>query len=134
MNWSKVLLAGVLAGIATWVADFVMHGILLADTYVKYSDVFTQEQASPFSFLAISLSIGITAAILFGKTRDSWAPGPKGGATYGFFLGLVAFFTPFYNSLVIDGWPYYLSWCHGGINVIDGVVGGLVLGLVYKQA
>jgi hypothetical protein len=134
MNWSKVLLAGVLAGIATWIADFIMHGQIMAATYVRLSDVFSQEQASPFSFLAISVCIGIAAAILFAKTRSSWAAGPKGGATYGFFLGLVAFFAPFYSSLVIEGWPYYLSWCQGGISLIGAVIGGTVLGLVYKQA
>lgn len=134
MKWSKVVLAGVLAGIATWIADYVMYGVIMADTYVKYSDVFSQEAASPFSFLLVAVCIGLAAAILFGKTRSSWAAGLKGGATFGFFLGLVAFFSPFYSSLVIDGWPYYLSWCHGGISLIDGVIGGSVLGLVYKQA
>ena len=57
----------------------------------------------------------------------------KGGATFGFFLGLVAFFPNFYFSLVLEGFPYFLSWCWGGINLIDFVIAGVVLALIYRQ-
>ena len=77
--------------------------------------------------------IGIFAAILFAKTRTSWAESWKGGATFGFWLSLTAFFANFYYPLVLEGFPYYLSWCWGGINVIEGVIGGAVLGLIYKR-
>ncbi len=31
---------------------------------------------------------------------------------------------PFYNTLVLDGFPYFLSWCQGGANLIGAVVLG----------
>jgi hypothetical protein len=133
MNWSRILIAGVAAGVALNISDFVMHGLIMGNTYTKYS-VFTQEQASPFLFLVIALCIGIAAAILFAKTRASWAAGAAGGATFGFWLGLVSFFAPFYNSLVFEGFPYYMGWCWGGISLIGAVIGGTVLGLIYKKA
>ncbi len=133
MNWQKALLAGVVAGIALTISDFVMHGLIMAKTYTKYPNVFTQEQANPLFFLLVALCIAIFAAILFAKTRQCWADGFRGGATYGFFLGMVAFFPPFYSSIVIDGWPYHLSWCHGGINLIGAVIGGAVLGVMYRR-
>lgn len=133
MNWSRVIIAGVVAGIATWIVDFVCHGVILNSTYERYSDVFFLG-SSPLWFLLISVCVGIAAAILFAKSRACWGAGAKGGATYGFWLGLVAFFGPFYSPLVIAGFPYYLSWCQGSINLIDGVVGGVVLGLLYKKA
>jgi len=133
MNWTRAILAGLAAGIVTNIADFVMHGLILGKTYMKY-DVFTQEPANPLWFLVISLCIGIAAAILFAKSRGSWAEGWTGGATFGFFLGLTAFFSNFYSPLVLAGFPYFLSWCWGGINLIDGVLGGVVLGAIYKTA
>ena len=42
MNWTRALIGGVVAGIVVWIADFVMHGILLGETYARYP-VFTQE-------------------------------------------------------------------------------------------
>lgn len=133
MNWTRVLLGGIVAGIVTFLADFVMHGMLLANTYKKYTDAFSQTEVNPLYFLAISVTTGIFIAILFGKTRSSWAAGAKGGAAFGFFFGLALFFMNFYNPLVIGGFPYYLSWCWGGVGVIDGLIGGAVLGAIVPR-
>ena len=133
MNWTRVLLGGAAAGIVTNIADFVMHGQIMANTYMKYTQVFSRTQANPLWFLLISLCIGIAAAILFAKTRSSWTGGWAGGATFGFFLGLVGFWPGFYNPLVIDAFPYYLSWCWGGITMIDSLLAGAVLGAIIKK-
>lgn len=133
MNWTKILIAGLAAGIAMNLADFVMHGFILGSTYTEYP-VFTSEQANPLWFLLISVLIALFAAILFSKTRECWAPGVAGGATFGFWLGMVAFFSEFYNPLVLEGFPYFLAWCWGGTSLITGVVGGAVLGAVLKRA
>ena len=133
MNWGRIIGGGVAAGIVTWLADFVMHGVLMADEYKRLSGVFTQTQANPLSFLAISVVVGVFVALLFAKTRASWGAGWKGGATYGLYLGLAIFFMNFYYPLVIDGFPYFLGWCWGGIGVVDGVLGGAVLGAILPR-
>lgn len=133
MNWTRIVAAGLAAGIATNVADFVMHGTIMAATYQRYTQVFSQTPANPAWFTLVSVCIGVAAAILFGRTRSAWAPGWRGGLTYGFFLGLVGFFPGFYNSLVFEGFPYYLSWCWGGITMIDSLIGGAVLGAIVKR-
>ena len=81
--------------------------------------------------MSIAVSLGV--AILFAKTRATWASGWKGGATFGLFFGIAHFFTGFYNPLVIAGFPYYLGWCWGGIGVIGGVVRGAVLGALIPR-
>ena len=131
MNWSKTILAGVLGGVAMWLANFVLHGLIMAATYSRY-DVFRQD-GGVFHFLLIGVMMSFFAAMLFGKTRSSWAPGVKGGATFGFYLGLFSFFAHFYNSLTIEGFPYYLSWCWGGIGLIVLTIMGVAIGAVYKK-
>lgn len=133
MNWTRIVAAGLAAGIATNIADFVMHGMIMAATYKRYTQVFSQTPANPAWFALVAVCIGVAAAILFGRTRNAWAPGWQGGLTFGFFLGLVAFFPGFYNPLVIDGFPYYLSWCWGGITMIDSLIAGAVLGAIIKR-
>ena len=132
MNWTRIALAGVAAGVVTWISDFVLHGIVMAPTYQRLSQVYSQTQANPALFLVVAVTICVTAALLFARTRGSWAPGWKGGLTFGLFLGLVIFFQRFYDPLVIDGYPYYLSWCQGGINMIDSLLAGAVIGAVIK--
>ena len=133
MNWTRTALAGIVAGIVMSVADFIMHGLMLGPTYQRYDQVFSQTPANPAWFLLIAVCIGIAAALLFGKTRQSWKTGWMGGATFGAFLGLVGFWPGFYSTLVIDGFPYYLAWCWGGITMIDSVLAGSVLGAFIKR-
>jgi len=132
MNWSKTLLAGVLAGIAMMIANFVMHGIIMGPTYGRHPDLFVQEEGGIGGFLVVALIIGIGLAILFSKTRNSWAAGLVGGATFGLIAGIAPFFNNFYDHMIYNGFPYYLSWCHGGMDLIAYVIGGAVMGLVLK--
>ena len=132
MNWSKVLIAGIAGGIAMNVAEFVMHGLILANTYMKYPEVFSQTEANPLYFLAIAVLVAIFATVLFAKTRSSWSAGWSGGVRFGFYLGLFTFFSNFVYALVIDGFPYFLSWCWGGAELIALSVMGAVVGAIYK--
>jgi len=132
MNWARVILAGMVAGVVTTIVNFVLHGMILGNTYAKYPEVFTQEQANPLTFFLVGIFIGIPVAILFARTRNSWRKGSLGGAIFGFFLGLVVFFLPMYDSIVIESFPYFLSWCWGGINLIGFVVYGLIVGIICK--
>jgi hypothetical protein len=132
MNWTRALIAGVAGGVVVNIADFIQHGLILGKAYEKYP-VFTQTQANPLHFLAIAVLTGIFAALLFAKTRDSWPDGIKGGLMFGFMLGLVYFFQPFYNNLVLEGFPYHLGWCWGGVNLVDSVLFGAVVSLIYKK-
>ena len=132
MNWTRIALAGLAAGIVTWISDFVLHGMVMGPTYQRLSQVFSQTQANPAWFLLISFTIWLMAALLFARTRSSWAAGFKGGLSFGFFLGLVIFFQRFYDPLVIDGYPYYLAWCQGGISMIDSLLAGAVIGSIVK--
>ena len=133
MNWTKILSAGLVAGIVVNLVDWVLHGRIMAGTYETYSDVFSQEPGNPVWFFVAAICVAIFFAVLFAKTRECWAAGAKGGLTYGFWLGMVAFFGNFYYPLVIDGFPYFLAWCWGGIGLIGSIVGGAVVGLMIKR-
>lgn len=133
MNWTRVILGGVAAGLATAVVGFLTHGMIMANTYKTHDQVFSQTQAHPAKFVAIAVVVAIFIAVLFAKTRASWAAGLKGGMTFGLWFGLAIFFMNFYYPLVIDGFPYFLGWCWGGIDLIEGLVGGAVLGAIIKS-
>ncbi len=133
MNWTKILGAGLIGGIVVALVNYVLHGIIMADSYKKYSDAFSQVPANPVWFFVVAIAIAIFFAILFTKTRSCWAEGAKGGMVFGFWIGMVAFFANFYDPLVINGFPYHLAWCHGGIGVIGAVIGGAVIGLIIKR-
>jgi len=134
MNWNRAILAGVVGGVVLWLASFVLHGFVMGSTYTKYPEVFSQEASNPLWFLLLEILIAVPAAIIFAKTRGSWAAGVTGGLVFGFWLGVLGFFPQFFNSLVIKDFPYYLGWCWGGIQVIVSLLLGAVLGLLIKRA
>lgn len=131
MNWTKILLAGLTGGIAVWIYNFVMHGFILGATYTDHP-AFSQEQANPLWFLLVGICIGIAGALLFAKSRRAWSAGVKGGAVFGFFIGLTAYFTPFYHPLVIDQFPYHLAWCWGAIDLVGWMIYGTIAALFIK--
>ena len=132
MNWTRVALAGVVSGVVANVCSFIIHGILLADTYVGRPDIFEQTQASPFYFLGLAIGSALVVTVIYAKTMGAWGGGWKGGAKLGFWVGLVGFFPNFYYSLVIADFPYYLSWCWGSSSIIVSIIGGAVIGALYK--
>ena len=133
MNWTRTILAALVGGVVMWLASFVLHGLVMADTYMKYPDVFTQEQTNPFLFLIVEVLIAVPAAIIFGRTRGSWPAGVSGGLTFGFLLGLIGSFAQLFSPLVMEGFPYYLGWCWFGINLIVSLTLGAVLGMMIRR-
>ncbi len=131
MNWVKVFITGIVGGVVVWLYNFLMHGLIMARTYEKY-EIF-RDDASPVFFVLAMVFIAISGALLFAKTRNSWADGLKGGITFGFFVGLIIFFSQFMNVLVFKGFPYHLSWCWGGIELIGWLIFGFVAGLLIKK-
>ncbi|HEX2464428.1 MAG TPA: DUF1761 domain-containing protein [Thermoanaerobaculia bacterium] len=133
MSWSKTLLGGVLGGIAMMAVDFVTHGVLLADTYRRYPEVFDQAGGGELWFTLVCILIGVMLGILFAKTRRSWAQGVTGGIAFGFLVGMAFFFRNFFDALVYEGFPYYLAWCHGTIDAVAFTAAGAVLGLMIRS-
>lgn len=131
MNWTKALIAGVVGGLAVSVYNFIMHEMIMGATYDGLA-VFRQD-ANPIWFSVVAIVVGIAGAMLFAKSRASWGAGVKGGVNFGFWVGLIGFFAQFYNPLVINEFPYYLSWCWGGIILIGWMVFGAVAALLYKE-
>ena len=73
MNWTRIGLAGVAAGIVTWFSDFVLHGIVMAPTYKRLSQVYSQTQSNPALFLLVAVTLGLMATLLF-EVKPSDAP------------------------------------------------------------
>jgi hypothetical protein len=88
MNWTRVVSGGLAAGIVTWLADFVMHGILLSDTYTRYGRSARRRTRS----FAASRS-GSPARSSAQPRHRARAEGRRGPAP----LGLAGFFASFYN-------------------------------------
>lgn len=130
MNWGRTIVAALVGGVVMWLVSFVLHGLVMGSTYMKYPEVFTQEASNPLWFLLIEVLIAFPAAVIFYRTRGSWATGMAGGLTFGFWLGLIGSFAQLFSPIVMKGFPYYLGWCWFGINMITTLALGLTFGIL----
>lgn len=135
MNWGRAVVAGLVAGIAQNIVNFILHGLILGGTYEGEAAFAQEEDPAVFVwFTVIALVIGVVAALFFASSRQSWADGAKGGLHFGILLGAVVGFQQFYLTLVINDFPYHVAWLWLGVEMISFGVGGMVLGAVYKRA
>jgi hypothetical protein len=132
MQWSKVLTVGAVGGIVNFIFNFLMHGVIMENTYRKYTPDVFREGANMMWFVILPVLTGLVGAVLFAKTRASWQAGPKGGVIFGLWVGLLGLLGNFYSPLTITGYPYFLAWCTGAIIVIGWMVYGAVVGAMYK--
>lgn len=130
MNWNKALISGVVGGVAVTLYNTLMHGFIMREAYSKVAHF--RADANPVWFALLAVLVGIVGGILFAKTRASWGAGPKGGISFGVWLGVIAFLMAFYLPLTQKDFPYYLTWCMGGIDFLGWIVFGAVVGAMNK--
>ena len=76
MNCIRAIIVGVEGGIVINLYDFLMHSYVMASTYEKHP-IFHVEPANPVWFFVVAILMGIFAAFLFARTRDSWPAAPR---------------------------------------------------------
>jgi hypothetical protein len=130
MQWSKAIIAGAVGGVVTAIYNFVTYGLIMGSTFQKYT-IFRND-ANPAWFFVIAILTGLAGAVFFAKSRSAWSAGVKGGVNFGFWVGLIGLIANFYQPLTVAGYPYYLTWCTGGILLIGWMVYGAVVGAMYK--
>jgi hypothetical protein len=71
---------------------------------------------------------------VYDRVYNSFAAGPKGGATFGLYAGvLISFPMMIFNHLMIANYPYGLAWAMTIASIIGGIIGGAVAGALYKK-
>jgi len=131
MDFKKFLAIGITVGVLANVIDFVVHGNLLASYYAQAP--FRQDMNVAW------LVVGdFVAALVFAwfylAVAGSFAPGVSGGATMGFYTGvLVIFPAAIFMHLMFQGFPYFLSWILIFYTICWYVCAGAIAGAINKR-
>jgi hypothetical protein len=136
MNVKKLLIAAVVVGIVMNVFDWVVQGMILQKAYYStLTTLFRPAEELPMLWLIIGDFVAALVLVyVYDRAYSSFGGGPKGGATYGLYAGiLVNFPTWIFAHLLFVGFPYSLSWVWTVVGVVWFVVGGAVAGALYKK-
>src|SRR3990172_3590957 len=129
MNVKKLLLATLVVGIVANVLDFIVHGQILAGAYYsQLTSLFRQD--IPMAWFIIGDFVAALVFVwVYDRVYGSFGGGPKGGATYGLYAGvLVNFPTWIFMNLLVIGFPYSLAWIWTIYGIVWCVVAGAVAG------
>jgi hypothetical protein len=133
MNVKKILLTALAVGVVMNIFDFVVQGQLLQGYYSQFS-LFRKGQP-PIPWLVVGDFVAALVFVwVYDRVAAAFAGGPKGGATYGLYAGvLVNFPTWIFAYLLLEGFTYALAWVWTAIGILWCVIAGAVAGAVYKK-
>ena len=140
INYGRVLLGGILAGVLMFMADGFIHSKLLHEHWMAAMkaagrSVEAEEHGSDMLyFAAFELLRGLAVAGLYSVFRTHCGPGPKTAVCAALFLWAVMFpifFLQeiplgFYSTTLVGLWSLY--------EVVPSVIAGLVAGALYKDS
>ena len=131
MYLKKWLMIGIVVGIVGVVFDVIVHGILLAGYYTQAP--FRQDTSLAWA-TASNVVAGLVFAWAYLKVAGSFAPGVSGGAKMGLYAGiLVNFPSVIVLNLVIQDFPYALSWCWVASGIVFYVIAGTIAGALNRK-
>jgi hypothetical protein len=133
MNVKKLLLAALVVGVVANVLDFIVHGQILAGQYSQLPGLFRQDM--PMAWLIIGDFVWALVFVwVYSRVYSSFSGGPKGGATYGLYAGILLNFPAnLFMNVMFVGFPYGLAWIWVIWGIIAAVINGTVAGAIYKK-
>ena len=126
----------VVAFIAIFAADFLIHGVWLSGFYHEHAQWWRPESQMkalmPFMTLA-QLILALLLTAVYGKGYESGKGGLGQGVRFGFLMGLLLFAPATLMQYCIYPYPGSLlaSWLVGG--VAEATLAGAAIGALYKK-
>jgi len=81
MNWPRIILGGVVAGILCFIGDGVVHGVLLRDRWAQVmagiGRKMTEEPSHMLYYAAYDLAKGLVGVWLYAAIRPRFGPGGR---------------------------------------------------------
>jgi len=96
VNWNRVLLGGLLAGVIINVFQFVTNGVVLASQWEAAMKALGRSMSGSalIAFTILGFASGITAVLLYATFRPRFGPGPKTAVLTGSIFWIIGYALP----------------------------------------
>ncbi len=130
----KRSIAAIVVIFLVWqVLDFVIHGVLLMETYGKTAELWRpmaemkQGLMAVVKLISAACFVGLYALLVNPKSLVA-------GIKYGLILGLGTGITMGHGTYTYMPIPYHLALSWFGATIVQAVIAGALLGLIVKAA
>ncbi len=137
VNWARIVLGGLLAGVVVNAVEFVVNGLVLRQNWADAMTALGKPGNITGGQIAIfnlwGFVFGITAVWLYAAIRPSYGGGPKTAAIAGFVVWVLGYFLAGVAPLVLGVLPVRLMLVGFAAGLVESI-GGTILGAwLYRE-
>ena len=129
MNYAKIALGGVVAGVICFIGDGIVHGVLLQSKWMEIATTLhlPTGQSGYEYFSLYDLAKGVGSVLLYAMIRPRFGPGPRTALIAGLLTWALVLPVPLCGLLPIHffGRKFALLWAiYGAFPIVAGAVVG----------
>jgi hypothetical protein len=135
INWARVFLGGIVAGIIVFIFEGVTNGVVLnRDMEAAMKALGRTMMPGALVIFAIwSLLAGISAIWLYAAARPRFGPGARTAALTGFAFWIFSYFLPSMGQWALDLFPHRLIVIGTLVGLVEVIVGSIAGAAIYKE-
>ncbi|MBK8541813.1 MAG: hypothetical protein IPL60_17695 [Ardenticatenia bacterium] len=131
VNWNRVIIGGVAAGVVMLLTEMVSFGGIFNEqikaAMAALGKDFEAGGMSQFAyFLAYALVMGITMVWLYAQLRSTYGPGPQTALKAGLVVWALVFLAGGLGYAANDLWPWSLILIGLAVGLVETALGALV--------
>jgi hypothetical protein len=137
INWSRVVLGGLVAGLVLNVFDFLVHGVWLADDWRAALEALGKPEASGATialYVAWDFVLGIFLVWLYAAIRPRYGAGPATALRAGLAVWFAASLMRVIDEAPLGLFPARLWLITAAVGLLQLALAGLLGGWLYQEA
>lgn len=137
INWGRVFLGGLLAGLVANILGFIVFGVFLAKDWAAAMEAIghpMQETVGMYVFyVVLYFVVGIAAIWLYAAMRPRYGPGPKTAAGAGFAYWVIGGLLPTIGWGSMGLFPTRLLALDTGLSAVILIIATIAGAWAYKE-
>jgi magnesium-transporting ATPase (P-type) len=137
INWGRVFLGGLIAGVIVNLSEFLVNGVMLMEEWAKAMQALGrpagQSAGQMAAFIVFGFLVGLSAVWLYAAIRPRYGAGPKTAVCAGAAVWFLAYFLSAMTALPMDLFPARLLYIGVGVGLAEVLIGTLLGACVYKE-
>ena len=138
INWNRVILGGLVAGVVINVPELVLHGLILGGKWKALMGDLgrTLDTSAAASLLIIALNLldGIVAVWLYAALRPRYGPGVRTAIAAGFAVWLVGWLVPTLAAIPLNIFPFWVFFVVPGAGLLELCLGTALGARLYRES
>ena len=134
INWGRVILGGLVAGVVINAVEFFVHGVILDQKWTAAFAALGKTPTGWATFIPSNFLVGVVAVWLYAFIRTRYGAGPKTAVRAGLAAWVVFWVIPTMALMPLELFPNRLLLTVIGVGVMDAIVATLLGAWLYKQA